>query len=143
MSKLYQTYVALKVQDSTQLYLFKSGIFYIFLDDDAKLISSLFNLKLTNLNSAIMKCGFPTSQLEKYSNLFKTANLSFKIIDASDNSLYSPKDFVLNKNLKVFLEKISSVKAYDLSISGAYDFIDKISEESKLLLGDYVKNGKE
>ena len=71
MSKLYQTYVALKVQDSTQLYLFKSGIFYIFLDDDAKLISSLFNLKLTNLNSAIMKCGFPTSQLEKYSNLFK------------------------------------------------------------------------
>ena len=137
MSKLYQTYVALKVQDSTQLYLFKSGIFYIFLDDDAKLISSLFNLKLTNLNSAIMKCGFPTSQLEKYSNS------SFKIIDASDNSLYSPKDFVLNKNLKVFLEKISSVKAYDLSISAAYDFIDKISEESKLLLGDYVKNGKE
>lgn len=90
-----------------------------------------------------MKCGFPTSQLEKYFNLFKTANLSFKIIDASDNSLYSPKDFVLNKNLKVFLEKISSVKAYDLSISAAYDFIDKISEESKLLLGDYVKNGKE
>lgn len=33
MSKLYQTYVALKVQDSTQLYLFKSGIFYIFLDE--------------------------------------------------------------------------------------------------------------
>ena len=142
MSKLYQTYAALKIQDSTQLYLFKSGIFYIFLDDDAKLISSLFNLKLTNLNSVIMKCGFPTSQLEKYSNLFKTANLSFKIIDASDNSLYSPKDFVLNKNLKIFLEKLSSVKAYDLSISSAYDFIDKISEESKLLLGDYVENGK-
>lgn len=142
MSKLYQTYVALKVQDSTQLYLFKSGIFYIFLDDDAKLISSLFNLKLTNLNSVIMKCGFPTSQLEKYSNLLKTANLSFKIIDTSDNSLYSPKDFVLNKNLKIFLEKLSSVKAYDLSISSAYDFIDKISEESKLLLGDYVENGK-
>lgn len=142
MSKLYQTYVALKVQDSTQLYLFKSGIFYIFLDEDAKLISSLFNLKLTNLNSVIMKCGFPTSQLEKYSNLLKTANLSFKIIDTSDNSLYSPKDFVLNKNLKIFLEKLSSVKAYDLSISSAYDFIDKISEESKLLLGDYVENGK-
>lgn len=142
MSKLYQTYAALKIQDSTQLYLFKSGIFYIFLDDDAKLISSLFNLKLTNLNSVIMKCGFPTSQLEKYSNLLKTANLSFKIIDTSDNSLYSPKDFVLNKNLKIFLEKLSSVKAYDLSISSAYDFIDKISEESKLLLGDYVENGK-
>ena len=143
MSKLYQTYVALKIQDSTQLYLFKSGIFYIFLDEDAKLISSLFNLKLTNLNSVVVKCGFPTSQLEKYTRLFNTANLSFKIIDVADNSSYSPKDFVLNKNFKLFLEKIASVNAYELSISSAYDFIDKISEESKLLLGDYVKNGKE
>lgn len=142
MSKLYQTYIALKVQDSTQLYLFKSGIFYIFLDEDAKLISSLFNLKLTNLNSMIMKCGFPTSQIEKYTELFKKANLSFKIIDTANNSLYSPKEFILNKNLETFLLKIASVKAYDLSISSAYDFIDKISEESNFLLGEFNKNGK-
>ena len=142
MSKLYQTYIALKVQDSTQLYLFKSGIFYIFLDEDAKLISSLFNLKLTNLNSMIMKCGFPTSQIEKYTELFKKANLSFKIIDTANNSLYSPKEFILNKNLETFLSKIASVKAYDLSISSAYDFIDKISEESNFLLGEFNKNGK-
>ena len=142
MSKLYQTYIALKVQDSTQLYLFKSGIFYIFLDEDAKLISSLFNLKLTNLNSMIMKCGFPTSQIKKYTELFKKANLSFKIIDTANNSLYSPKEFILNKNLETFLLKIASVKAYDLSISSAYDFIDKISEESNFLLGEFNKNGK-
>ena len=143
MSKLYQTYVALKIQDSTQLYLFKSGIFYIFIDEDAKLISSLFNLKLTNLNSLVVKCGFPTSQLEKYTKLFNTANLSFKIIDITNNSIYSPKDFILNKNMKFFLEKISSVNAYELSISSAYEFIDKISKESKLLLGDFNKNGNE
>ena len=142
MSKLYQTYISLKVQDSTQLYLFKSGIFYIFLDEDAKLISSLFNLKLTNLNSMIMKCGFPTSQIEKYTELFKKANLSFKIIDSANNFLYSPKEFILNKNLETFLSKIASVKAYDLSISSAYDFIDKISEESNFLLGEFNKNGK-
>lgn len=142
MSKLYQTYVALKVQDSSQLYLFKSGIFYIFIDEDAKLISSLFNLKLTNLNSMIVKCGFPTSQLEKYTNLFKLANLSFKIIDSSNKSIYSPKCLILDDQLKLFLEKISSVKAYDLSISNAFNFIDTISEESKYLLGEYAKNGK-
>lgn len=142
MSKLYQTYVALKVQDSSQLYLFKSGIFYIFIDEDAKLISSLFNLKLTNLNSMIVKCGFPTSQLEKYTNLFKLANLSFKIIDPSNKSIYSPKSLILDDQLKLFLEKISSVKAYDLSISNAFNFIDTISEESKYLLGEYAKNGK-
>ena len=113
MSKLYQTYVALKIQDSSQLYLFKSGIFYIFIDEDAKLISSLFNLKLTNLNSMIVKCGFPTSQLEKYANLFEIANLSFKIIDTLDKTVYSPKEFILDAKLQLFLKKISSVRAYD------------------------------
>lgn len=142
MSKLYQTYVALKVQDSSQLYLFKSGIFYIFIDEDAKLISSLFNLKLTNLNSMVVKCGFPTSQLEKYTKLFEVANLSFKIINTSDKTVYSPKEFILDTRLQVFLEKLSSIKAYDLSISNAYDFIDTISKESKSLLGEYTKNGK-
>ncbi|MBD8923163.1 hypothetical protein EGR52_07040 [bacterium] len=142
MSKLYQTYVALKIQDSSQLYLFKSGIFYIFIDEDAKLISSLFNLKLTNLNSMIVKCGFPTSQLEKYANLFEIANLSFKIIDTLDKTVYSPKEFILDAKLQLFLKKISSVRAYDLSISSAYEFIDTISKESKSLLGEYTKNGK-
>ena len=142
MIKLYQTYVALKIQDSSQLYLFKSGIFYIFIDEDAKLISSLFNLKLTNLNSMIVKCGFPTSQLEKYANLFEIANLSFKIIDTLDKTVYSPKEFILDAKLQLFLKKISSVRAYDLSISSAYEFIDTISKESKSLLGDYTKNGK-
>ena len=142
MSKLYQTYVALKIQDSSQLYLFKSGIFYIFIDEDAKLISSLFILKLTNLNSMIVKCGFPTSQLEKYANLFEIANLSFKIIDTLDKTVYSPKEFILDAKLQLFLKKISSVRAYDLSISSAYEFIDTISKESKSLLGEYTKNGK-
>lgn len=142
MSKLYQTYVALKIQDSSQLYLFKSGIFYIFIDEDAKLISSLFNLKLTNLNSMIVKCGFPTSQLEKYANLFEISNLSFKIIDTLDKTVYSPKEFILDAKLQLFLKKISSVRAYDLSISSAYEFIDTISKESKSLLGEYTKNGK-
>ena len=105
MSKLYQTYAALKMQDSSQLYLFKSGIFYIFLDEDAKFISSKFNLKLTSLNSMIVKCGFPTSQIEKYTNLFNIANISFKIVDMAENILYSSKDFVLNNKIFSFLKK--------------------------------------
>ena len=88
MSKLYQTYAALKMQDSSQLYLFKSGIFYIFLDEDAKLISTKFNLKLTNLNSIVVKCGFPTSQIEKYNNFFNISNIYFKILDVHNIELY-------------------------------------------------------
>ena len=114
---------------------------YIFLDEDAKLISTKFNLKLTNLNSIVVKCGFPTSQIEKYTNLFNIANISFKIVDVQKNELYSPKDFILDKNILSFLQKISSTNAYDLSISEAYDFIESISKESKIFIGDY-NNGK-
>ena len=141
MSKLYQTYAALKMQDSSQLYLFKSGIFYIFLDEDAKFISSKFNLKLTSLNSMIVKCGFPTSQIEKYTNLFNIANISFKIVDTAENILYSSKDFVLNNKIFSFLKKLSTINSNELSISQAYDLIALISTESQLLLGDY-NNGK-
>ena len=141
MSKLYQTYAALKMQNSSQLYLFKSGIFYIFLDEDAKFISSKFNLKLTSLNSMIVKCGFPTSQIEKYTNLFNIANISFKIVDTAENILYSSKDFVLNNKIFSFLKKLSTINSNELSISQAYDLIALISTESQLLLGDY-NNGK-
>lgn len=58
MSKLYEKYKNLKSENATKLYLFKSGIFYIFLDEDAIKMSNLLNLKLTNLNETIVKCGF-------------------------------------------------------------------------------------
>ena len=142
MSKLYQKYIALKVQNSKQLYLFKSGIFYIFLDEDAKLMSPRLNLKLTNLNSMVVKCGFPASQLEKYIKLIKSTNFPFKIIELSDNTAYLPNDYILNSKITSLLEKIASVDSYDLSISSAYEFIDSISKECKKILGDYKKDGK-
>lgn len=142
MSKLYQKYIALKVQNSEQLYLFKSGIFYIFLDEDAKLMSPLLNLKLTNLNSIIVKCGFPTSQLDKYISLISNANYSFRIIDLSENISFLPNDYIINSKINALIEKIASTNSYDLSISSAYEFIECISKECKEILGDYEKNGK-
>ena len=47
--KLYDKYKYLKKIDSNKNYLFKSGNFYIFLDEDAKVISSVTTLKLTML----------------------------------------------------------------------------------------------
>ena len=53
MSKLYNKYLSLKQLDASKFYLFKSGIFYIFLDDDAKIVSEKLGLKLTYLNENI------------------------------------------------------------------------------------------
>ena len=54
MSKLYNKYLELKSKDDTYLYLFKSGMFYIFLDEDAKIVSEKLNLKLTNFNDSVL-----------------------------------------------------------------------------------------
>ena len=44
MSKLSKIYQIFKKQDEDTVYMFKSGIFYIFLDTDAIKISNLLNL---------------------------------------------------------------------------------------------------
>ena len=55
MSKLLNTYHNLKKQDSQTIYLFKSGIFYLALEDDARLLSNELQLKLTSLNNESIK----------------------------------------------------------------------------------------
>ena len=58
MSKLYERYNYLKRTDTDgehTLYLFKSGIFFIFLQEDAKIASGLLHLKITQLNSEVVK----------------------------------------------------------------------------------------
>lgn len=70
MSKLIKMYKNLKTQNSEKIYLFKSGIFYIFLDEDAREMSKALDFKLTNLNDEFVKCGFPTMFLQ-FMNLKK------------------------------------------------------------------------
>ena len=142
MSKLYKKYVTLKVQDDSALYLFKTGIFCIFLDEDAKLISTKLNLKLTNLNQDVVKCGFPVTQLEKYTKLINNANLSFKIVDSSKDMIFSPQEYTIDEKVHNLIKKISQTNSDEISISAAFDFISDISEESKLLLKE-LEYGKE
>ncbi len=50
MSKLYDIYSSLKSNEPKSdktLYLFKSGIFFILIDEDAKIASKILNLKIT------------------------------------------------------------------------------------------------
>ena len=46
MSKLLDMYTSLKKEDSETLYLFKVGLFYNFLNNDAVTVSNLTNLKM-------------------------------------------------------------------------------------------------
>ena len=126
MSKLINTYKQLKENDSETFYLFKSGIFYIFLDEDAKKMNSILNLKLTNLNNDIVKCGFPTNSISKYINLLISNNIKFKIIDLVQNTMFDLHSFTLNNELLDLLNLIANVDENSLSVKESYDFIEKI-----------------
>lgn len=142
MSKLFDIYKSLKQEDAETLYLFKSGIFYIFLDNDAKIINDLLDLKLTSLNNEVLKCGFPEKSLQKYLKILNLTKYSVKIVDTSSNTLFKVKDFTLtDSNMINLLEKISNIDEDSLSVKEAYEFISNIKTSSIEILKGVNKNG--
>lgn len=125
MSKLYNKYLFLKKIDSSKLYLFKSGIFYIFLDEDAKKISNLLGLKLTNLNEEIVKCGFPSSNLTKYIQMLNSSNVSFQIVDENLNAVTKEEQYLSNVEATNILDSLKKVDINKLSPIEAFNMICK------------------
>ncbi len=145
MSKLYECYLDLKANEANSdntLYIFKSGIFFIFLDNDAQIASKLLNLKITFLTEDVIKCGFPINALKKYTNILKRTSYSFKIVDNIKNLSYSIKDYELDQDTKELLSKIASIETNSLSVKEAYDFIDIIKNSANLIIGKDNSNAK-
>ena len=130
MSKLYNKYLELKSKDNSLLYLFKSGMFYIFLHEDAKTVSEKLNLKLTNFNDTILKCGFPSNSLNKYCNILEQSNLNYEIIDGS--VITSKTQYIESQNIQNYLEQIKKIDINDLTPIKAFELISNL----KTLLGD-------
>ena len=133
-SKLYTNYVSLKIKSPYKKYLFKSGIFYIFIDDDAKELHKLLNLKLGHLNSNIVKCGFPVNSLDKYMKLLTQYGYAVEIVDFSTNSLFNYEEYLFKTKIHNFIDKISSLETNKLSISQAYDFLEELKNEANAIL---------
>ena len=130
MSKMYKRYLELKQENKAKIYLFKSGIFNIFLDDDAKLMSNILNLRLTNLNENVLKCGFPVNNLSKYLNIIKNSGHEVNIIDNLADKPLSSKNYLLNSSINNLIEKLVSTNSNELSIKEAYCLIDSLVTEA-------------
>ena len=121
MSKLYNRYKTLKNKKNI-IYIFKVGMFYVILDDDAKILSELLNLKLIPLNSEVNKCGFPINSLKKYVKILKDNKIKYKIIE----------DYEENKDLNQFLNKI---KKYDIDNMTGIKALELIYELKEIING--------
>lgn len=142
MSKLYNNYLYLKANekcDDKTLYLFKSGMFFIFLDNDAIIASNLLNLKLTQLNSSVVKCGFPISSLDKFIKLLELYGYCVKIIDNTLDTSYSIKDYKINSSISSLLNNINNLDINSLSVSEAFSFLEKIKKETSTILENSFK----
>lgn len=114
--------------------MFKSGIFYIFLDNDAKIINKILGLKLTNLNDKIVKCGFPSNSLQKYIGLLDSTNYDIKIIDTSNTISYTVNDYNLNTEIRKLLQNISNIDTEMLSISEAYSLLNDLKDAAQKII---------
>ncbi len=134
MSKLYKKYKLLKENNSDKLYLFECGIFYIFIHTDAIIMSQFLNLKLTNLNNNIVKCGFPIKYSKKYFDLLANSNYQIEIIpsDRLSNSIIL-NTYNSNKVYYHVINKLTSLNIDELSISQAFDILHTLQDEAKNL----------
>lgn len=113
MSKIIDTYEKLKNDDSNKIYLFKSGIFYIAINEDAKLLNQKLKFTLTDFGTHI-KAGFPCNSLDKYMEKLKENNIDFQIID-NNKKIENNIDYLNNEKCKSILNEIKNMNLNEVS----------------------------
>lgn len=134
MSKLYSKYIKLKKDCPEKLFLFKSGIFYIALEEDANKLSEIFSFKITNLNDNVIKCGFPGKRLEHYTNSLNEHNILFEIIDDEYSKIENFNDYLNNSNLKNIIQNIIKLDLDDISYKQAYQILEDFQKDLKEII---------
>lgn len=120
MSKIIDKYESLKRENSNKIYLFKSGIFYIFLNDDAKIINEKLGLKIVDFGLSSIKCGFPSNNLEKYMIKLKQKNIDYQIIDES-KKIENKTDYLNNLTCTNILKEIKEINLNETTFKDAFE----------------------
>lgn len=123
MSKLYLRYIKLKNINSNTIYLFKSGIFYIALADNAIKLSDQLGLHLTKLNDDIVKAGFPVKSRNYYVQLLNTLSIPFQFIDETYGIIDNYSDYYNNEDLKLIVNNILNVDLNNITFKNAFDIL--------------------
>lgn len=127
MSKLYKTYKNLKQNNPNKIYLFKSGMFYIGLQEDAQKLSDIFGFKITKLNEEVNKVGFPISRLEYYSEKLNVMdNVKYEIIDSNYGIIDNYNDYLNNEKLRNITDSILKLDLDNTTFRQAFDFLNNI-----------------
>lgn len=139
MSKIFNEFEKKKLENSEKLYLFKSGIFYISLNEDAKKLSQLFGFKITSLNEKVTKVGFPAKKLEFYTNILTNCSIDFEIVDSNYGKIENQKDYLNNKKIEEIIKSLKELDMNKISFEDAFYILKKINTDIKNLTKEDVQ----
>lgn len=130
MSKLLNQYESLKKIDSSYIYIFRVGIFYNILNEDAIIMNEKLNLKITNLSPEICKCGFPVSTIDKYKKILNEKEIKYKIIDNLPNNM-NTIDYMNNIEIKQLINRIKNLDMNNTTFQQAFNILLDIQNKLK------------
>lgn len=139
MSKLYSKYLEQKALNPNILYLFKSGIFYIALNEDANRLSDALSLRVTNITEKIYKCCFPVSKSDFYFKTLESLNIDYKIIDPSQNVVLNYAKYKDNEKFNSIITNLIKLDLNKTSFQDAYIILTNTIHDLKQIL----ENGAE
>ena len=139
MSKLYSKYLEQKALNPNILYLFKSGIFYMALNDDANRLSDALSLRVTNITDKIYKCCFPVSKSDYYFKTLESLNINYKIIDPSQNVVLNYAEYKDNEKFNSIITNLIKLDLNKTSFQDAYIILTNTIHDLKQIL----ENGAE
>lgn len=137
MSKLYSKYIQLKNKNSNNVYLFKSGIFYIALEEDAIKLSESLKLNLTNLNENVVKVGFPVSSRERYVKFLNALSIPFQFVDETYGVIENYSDYSNNEDLKSIVNKILDIDFDNISFKESFETLFDIQKRLQEIYPSY------
>lgn len=129
MSKLYKSYEKLKEKEPEKMYIMKSGMFYICLDEDAKKLSEIFGFKITKLNENVIKSGFPTTRLSYYIEQLAKRKIPFEIVDNDYSKIENYEDYMNNNKIKNIVKTIKDIDLDNISFRESYEILTNIKNE--------------
>jgi DNA mismatch repair ATPase MutS len=136
MSKLYSKYLEQKALNPNILYLFKSGIFYMALNDDANRLSDALSLKVTNITEKIYKCCFPVNKSDYYFKTLESLNIAYKIIDPSQNVVLNYAEYKNNEKFSNIIENLLKLDLNKVSFQDAYIILTDTVHDLKQIINN-------
>lgn len=115
----------LKLEYKEYVILFKSGNFYLCIDEDATIMNHIFHYKITELKNNI-KVGFPISLLDKNIDILSNKRINYIVIE--NKQIVNSKKFELNN--------YNQYSSSPFHIISKYSRIKNISEKLKNISDD-------